>query len=212
MQTIATLIGREFSEANFLGGRLALDFVNTAGDRVHDTREDLETYGDLVNWSIQAAALSPDEAAHLRQAAAGKLQAAQQVRDRAVALREALYRIFSGLVAGSQPEPHDLEAVNQALAAALPKLALAPSADGFGWVWAGTPDALDRMLWPIVWDAGDLLVSDALSRVRQCPAPEGCGWIFLDKSKNRSRRWCSMETCGNVAKARRHYHRRRSRD
>jgi predicted RNA-binding Zn ribbon-like protein len=65
------------------------------------------------------------------------------------------------------------------------------------------------MLWPVVRDAADLLTSKELNRVGRC-ADERCGWLFVDTSRNRSRRWCSMESCGNRAKARRHY--RKSRD
>jgi predicted RNA-binding Zn ribbon-like protein len=67
-------------------------------------------------------------------------------------------------------------------------------------------DALLRLR--IVEAAVALLVSDAMLRVKSCPT---CGWLFLDVSKNRSRRWCSMNTCGAVAKARRYYRRLKER-
>jgi predicted RNA-binding Zn ribbon-like protein len=64
------------------------------------------------------------------------------------------------------------------------------------------------MLAPIVKSAADLLLSDMLDRVKQCEG-DPCGWLFLDTSRNRSRRWCSMEDCGNRAKARRFYQRKK---
>jgi predicted RNA-binding Zn ribbon-like protein len=77
----------------------------------------------------------------------------------------------------------------------------------FAWDWAEDPDSLDRVLWVVARSAGELLTSDQLDRVRQCADDRGCGYLFLDTSRNRSRRWCSMESCGNRAKARRHYQR-----
>ena len=71
----------------------------------------------------------------------------------------------------------------------------------FRWSWA-EEEALDCMLWPVVRSAAELLNSDLLSRVRVCPADD-CAWLFLDQSRNRSRRWCDMSTCGNRSKARR---------
>ena len=65
----------------------------------------------------------------------------------------------------------------------------------------------DRILWPVARSAGELLISDKLDRVRQCADDRGCGYLFVDTSRNRSRRWCSMESCGNRAKAHRHYQR-----
>jgi predicted RNA-binding Zn ribbon-like protein len=65
------------------------------------------------------------------------------------------------------------------------------------------------MLWPLAWSATELLGSDDVGRLKEC-AQDDCRWLFLDLSKNRSRRWCSMEQCGNRAKAKRHYERRKS--
>ena len=64
------------------------------------------------------------------------------------------------------------------------------------------------LLAPVLWSAGDLLAGSRLDRVRRCANPE-CGWLFLDDSRAGKRRWCSMSSCGNRAKARRHYHRSR---
>ncbi|MGH7124521.1 MAG: CGNR zinc finger domain-containing protein, partial [Stellaceae bacterium] len=79
---------------------------------------------------------------------------------------------------------------------------------GFTWAWDDEP-ALDRMLWPIVRSATQLLTAAELSRVKQC-AGRGCSWLFLDTSKNGSRRWCEMEVCGSRSKARAYYARRKA--
>src|ERR671930_579256 len=73
-------------------------------------------------------------------------------------------------------------------------------ANGFAWV-------ADDVLAPVVWSAAELLTSGPLERVRECPGDDTCGWLFLDTSRNGSRRWCDMRTCGNRAKARRYYRR-----
>jgi predicted RNA-binding Zn ribbon-like protein len=76
---------------------------------------------------------------------------------------------------------------------------------GFVWDWAGREDDLDQMLWWVVQSATEVMTSDELLRVGQCADDRGCGWLFYDTSKNRTRRWCDMRGCGNRAKARRHY-------
>jgi predicted RNA-binding Zn ribbon-like protein len=98
------------------------------------------------------------------------------------------------------------------LAAAPTRLmVVAAPTSGFAWSTGGGADALDRPLWPVLWSAADLLTSARLAQARTCADPR-CGWMFLDESKNRGRRWCAMENCGNRAKVRRHYERRRRAD
>lgn len=79
----------------------------------------------------------------------------------------------------------------------------------FQLVWPVHELDLGLPRWPIVYSAAKLLASSGLDRVRQC-AGDDCGWLFLDTSRNHSRRWCDMADCGNRAKARRHYRRTRS--
>lgn len=197
---------------DLIGGQLCLDFVNTVG--AHDTdqpEEHLRNYADLVAWSRHAGALTADEARALLDAAARRPAEAATALTRAVALREALYRLFSRIAAGAEPAEDDLASVNAALAAMLARSRLVPAAGGFTWAWAGPADALDRPLWPVLHSTADLLTTGELQRVREC-AGEGCGWLFVDLSRNRSRRWCDMRDCGNRAKARRHYQRRAGRE
>jgi len=128
---------------------------------------------------------------------------------RARALREALYALFSARAAGRSASRADLARVNAALAAALGELKVEPRDGGYGWSWERPGDPLTAPLRPIARSAAELLVSPELERVRECHGAT-CTWLFLDSSRNRSRRWCSMESCGNRAKARRHYRRRKS--
>ena len=129
---------------------------------------------------------------------------ARRVIVRAIAMREAMYRIFSAVTEGVTPRPADLAILNRMLSTAMARSRLVQSGNGFVWGWDRQADPLDQMLWPIARSAADLLTSGNLSRVREC-SNDTCGWLFVDTSKNHSRRWCSMSDCGNRAKARRHY-------
>jgi predicted RNA-binding Zn ribbon-like protein len=124
-------------------------------------------------------------------------------------LRETLFRIFSAVTAGRQAEAADLESLNRSLSDALSRLRLNPAGEGYQWAWSGGEAELERVLWPVVRAAGELLTSERLNLLRQCPG-DGCAWLFLDTSRNKSRRWCTMEVCGNRAKARRHYEQTRA--
>jgi predicted RNA-binding Zn ribbon-like protein len=205
-------IERTTDNLELVGGRLCLDFANTVSAHVEGQgHEYLTTYGELVAWSRHAGVLTGDEMDGLMSGATRSPDLAAAVLERAIRLREVIYRTFSALAAQRQPPPPDLAALNAALHDALPRLELRPSARGFEWAWAEARDDLDRMVWPIVRSAADLLTSEDLNRVRVC-AREGCDWLFVDTSKNRSRRWCSMSLCGSRVKARRYYRRRKGYD
>ena len=193
-----------------LGGRLSLDFANTADWHASDHPvEFLTSYSDLVVWSQHVGILTDHQAQRLLKKAARRPEDANAVLERAIALREAIYRIFSAISRGGPPQAADLAAFNAELSGALAQSRIVSTAEGFAWDWAGAEDTLDQMLWPVMHDAAGLLTSEELDRVGQCAA-DRCGWLFLDTSRNRSRRWCSMEDCGNRAKARRYYERKRA--
>jgi predicted RNA-binding Zn ribbon-like protein len=101
-----------------------------------------------------------------------------------------------------------LAVLNEELASAMARSQVVPTDEGFTWLWAQGGKALDCMLWPIARSAADLLTDGPLDSVRVCEG-RGCGWMFLDTSRNRTRRWCDMKICGNRAKARRHQERAR---
>jgi predicted RNA-binding Zn ribbon-like protein len=189
-----------------LGGRLCLDFVNTADRNATGTPvvDWLTSYAELVAWSQTTHLITAEQAQHLLQVADRHPDEALAVFVRSIALRETLYQIFAAVAAGRACSDQTLGAFNRALSAALPHLQIVAIESGqFAWGWT-LPDALDLMLWHIVRDAAELLVAQERSRIRAC-AGEDCGWLFLDLSRNRSRRWCDMEDCGNRSKARRHY-------
>ena len=193
-------------EFEFSGGTLCLDFANTVGDRPRCANDQLSNYDDLLEWADQAGILDDEERTALARRAAGHEDAARRTFHHAIELREAIYRTFSALAAGERPGPGEIAALNAALLEALPHLRLEPGETDYGWVWCGTDSSLDSPLWPVVRSAAELLTSKDTALVREC-ASETCSWVFLDRSRTHRRRWCDMKTCGNRAKARRHYER-----
>lgn len=202
--------GRNVSSLKLVGGRLSLDFANTVDWHAGDNRiEYLLGYSDLVAWGRHAGVLSIPQAQTLFQQADLCPAGAAAVLERAIALRESIYRLFSAVSHSRSPETADLATFNEELGQALSQSRIIETAEGFDWDTTGTGDALDQILWPVVRDAADLLTSNSLRRIREC-AGDRCGWLFLDTSRNGRRRWCAMEDCGNRAKARRHYQRSRA--
>src|ERR1700730_11940559 len=212
------------------GGALCLDFVNTWGDRARQETDRLLAYPDLVAFALQAGLLSRREDALLARRAERNSRAAAAAVALARNRREDLYRILSSVAASRAPAAAALQRLNAALPEALSHLRLARRGTGIVWTWAAeTPESAEgpegadspedaekpedpervmaAPLWPILWSAAELFTSDERQQVRE-RAGSACPWLFLDRSRNRSRRWCSMQTCGNRAKARRHYGRR----
>lgn len=189
-----------------LTGQLSLDFVNTIEWRTSDIQswELLNTYADLLRWGVHTGLMSERAARRLAREASRHPAAADKVLKSAILLRETLYRIFSAVACNQRPDASDLADLNRKLSEALSHLYIAPETGGYAWQWDGRENDLGWILWPVARAAGDLLVADDLKMLRLCPG-DGCAWLFLDTSRNKSRRWCTMATCGNRAKARRHY-------
>lgn len=194
----------------FVAGNLALDFTSTVSgwEEGRPRRDYLAGYDDLVEWAEAAGVVDRRAGKRLLAEAAQRPREAARALARALELRQALYGLFDATASGRRPAPAGLEALNAALAQSLPHQLVLASGDGFGWGWDDAPD-LERVLWPVLRASAELLTSDRLARVRRCGG-EHCGWLFLDETKNRSRRWCEMSVCGNRAKARRHYRRSRA--
>ena len=191
------------------GGDLSLDFANTISRRVvQERRKDhLTTYDDLVAFARQSKALSVPEAEPLLNYAHHHQEQARAVLQEALEFREVLYRTFSALAAGSQARPSDVWKINKCAVQAMTHRNLVREDGRYRWHWLWDErKALERLLWPISQSAADLLTSSDLADVRECDAAD-CAWLFLDHSRNHSRRWCDMKTCGNREKARRHYQR-----
>ena len=185
-----------------------LAYANTLSWRGREAPlEELGDVGDLVRWAAGTAGLGAKVVDALEGWAPAH-PAAEALFAEAIALREAIYRIFHALACGEAVADPDLAALNRALAAAPPRHRVGPTYAGFGWQIEGARTSAPMLLAPVLWSAGDLLASDRRRRVRLC-ANEQCLWLFLDESKAGTRRWCDMASCGNRAKARRHYRRTR---
>jgi predicted RNA-binding Zn ribbon-like protein len=183
---------------------LCLAFANTLSWRGSDPpKERLHALSDLVDWLASPAGLSAPTAPLLQHRRGDEADGAALFAE-AVELREALYRIFTAVASSREPRADDMARLNAALERTPARARLAPLAGSYAWEIAPPTPAAPDLLAPILWSAGDLLVGPRRARVRQC-ANEKCLWLFLDDSKSGTRRWCSMETCGNRAKAHRHY-------
>jgi predicted RNA-binding Zn ribbon-like protein len=204
------ILENELSTLNLKAGRLCLDFANTADWHASDQpEEELHSYNDLLAWAKKVGALTEVEAQQLAGQAGRHPDQAVAALAQAITLREAIYAIFAAVTRGQPAKATDLAILNQALADTLNRLELVSTGKRFTWQWVDNELALNQLLWPIVRSAAALLTSEDLARVGQCADDRGCGWLFLDTSRNHSRRWCDIKDCGNRAKAKRHYARQK---
>jgi predicted RNA-binding Zn ribbon-like protein len=199
----------EIRDTSLHGGDLALDFVNTVDWRLAPQRRDLLPDHEVVlHWAHRMGIVSDAELPRFLREARSHPGKSRRALEESVGLRELLYRIFSASADGETPRPSDLRALNAVFADAVAHASLEPLENGFAWSWSES-DPWHRVPWVVASAAVDLLSTGDLGRVKQC-RDEGCGWLFLDMSKNASRRWCSMEGCGTRAKMRRQYRRKRA--
>lgn len=188
---------------------LCLHFANTAEWHASEhPKEKLGTYDDLVKWALLSKILSEKEAQKLIQMAKREPSRAKGVLKRAIELREAIYHVLSDGAKGNPPSRKDMALINKNLSKTMSQSGLVHTNAGYLWSASGGKKDLDSILDPIVRSAAELLTSDSLDRVKECADDRGCGYLFMDKSRNRSRRWCDMADCGNRAKAQRFYRRR----
>lgn len=192
-----------------VGGHLALDLANTVdgGPDGEPGFDVLWGYGDLVAWSRRVGLLGEDRARRLVGEAAGRADEAGAVYTRALQMRGAIYETFRAVAEGRDPPPDGLDLLRRFECEALARGRLVPTGERFDWEWPDEGD-LDGMLWPVAHAATGLLTSGRLDRLKRCAA---CRWLFVDASKNRSRRWCAMEDCGTHEKMRRYVAKRAAR-
>jgi predicted RNA-binding Zn ribbon-like protein len=183
---------------NVVGGNVALDFVNTRPGNPAEV-EPIADYAALVAWAVHAGQLDAPTAERLLQRASSDDRAAERSVAGARELRQELWSLFSAVADSRQPPPDVLDALRVADADSLAAGQLVNAERGYGWSWRDD-QTLDRPVHEIAHAAVELLTSTPLDRVKTCPA---CTYIFLDETKNRSRRWCSMDDCGTAEKTRR---------
>jgi predicted RNA-binding Zn ribbon-like protein len=195
-------------ELPIVGGHLALDFANTVDDPLGRNRHDhAATYADLLRWSVRVGTLDEQRAERLGRAAERTPEAADAALRRAHELREVLGDLFGAVADGAGDIPGRWTRLRPFAVAAAAAADLDTGAEPHRWSWSGADD-LEVVLHPVAAAAADLLVSAALPRVKRCA---GCPWLYLDRSKNRSRRWCDMADCGTAEKMGRYVARRAAR-
>lgn len=184
----------------WLGGRPSLDLVNTMRERWRRRVETLATPADLTGWLVRAGVV---------QATPGRVTRTTltQARD----LREAIDALVLARLDGGGPDPAAVEEIDGWLRVAGTRPHLAIGDDGALLLGERTAeDSPRRALGQIALDAATMLGDPAqAARIRVCASPT-CSARFYDRSPAGARRWCSMRTCGNAAKARAHRARQRA--
>ena len=187
-----------------IGSELAFDFANTSSGRGGPRHIDhLRTPEDLVMWARHAKMLTPRDGSAIAKRLAADRALGARLLDRAFALREVIYAIGIACARGTRPRGRHVDALAQVHAAAILKARLSPSEANFAWVWRPEDGVIEAILGPIALSALTMLAQTDLTRIKQCGG-EHCGWLFFDTTKNKRRRWCEMEVCGNRAKQKAH--------
>jgi predicted RNA-binding Zn ribbon-like protein len=190
--------------AEFIAGAWCLDFANTVEPRSIEKYDYVPDYRTLISWSVKAGMIQQRTAPTLRERA--DTAAAAAAHRRAIKLRETTYRLFHAIATGDEPATADLTALRDAHADAIAH-AVPRWDDGLQWSWPD--DDLERPRRMLTDDAVRLLESSRVERVKMCRP--SCGWLFLDLTRNASRRWCSTDACGVREKIRRQAERRAAR-
>ena len=185
----------------FVAGNLALDFVNTVAFRAdpEKKRDRLQRAEDVHRWACDARL--PDWPASGSGPRMGPV-ALRHVR----AVREQLFAVFHAIASGDPIPAGTLARVGNAFQDCCAKRHLSTDDAEVRWGGRASARCTDYLLYPVLTAATDLLTSGSRDLVRQCDGA-GCGWLFLDRSNARRRRWCSMTDCGNRNKARNYYQR-----
>jgi predicted RNA-binding Zn ribbon-like protein len=191
-----------------VGNELALDLANTTSGRgTAKAREHLQRAEHVVLWARHAQALSPADGEKLQAILAANPKLAARMVRRTLELREVVYAIGNAVAAGHPADGGAIDQLRRIYAECVGHAKLVPHGATFVWVWEPGDGPVEAVLGPIALSALTLLTQADLSRIKQCRG-DHCGWLFFDTTKNKSRRWCEMEVCGNRAKQRR-FHRRR---
>lgn len=198
---------RDLNSLRLDGGVFCLDFVNTVHSRFDPITFDyIKDYGDLLGWLRKCEVVPQPVMSRLKKWHASDSQGAERVLKQVRDVRDLLYRMFSAIAAGQSPRTADLNWFQGLVEKTWGYLRIEPGQNCWEWSWAGQALDLGHPLRLVIKSAAELLISGNVTRVKECPA---CGWVFLDQSKNGSRRWCSMDTCGSIDKASRYYYRKK---
>ncbi len=199
----------------YVGGDSAIDLVNTVDWTSRGPEnERLGDLAGLIRWAEGAGIVPARAASSLRAQAQAKPREAESAYRNAVKARAVLERLFRAIAQG-EPTDDALDTFNRLLGQALQRMRVTRESGkrkaglNLRLGWAGQGESLGSILWSVLWSAASLIVSEEASRIRICGGPD-CGWMYVDRSRNKLRRWCQMETCGTREKSRRRYRRLRT--
>jgi predicted RNA-binding Zn ribbon-like protein len=193
----------------FIGGALCLDFANTIHDsQAEDNEDELRAISDLLQWAREAGILSSADYDRLAARYGRYPREAAVDLEKARATRDLLLSIFAGIAKRRSVSPQRLLELNSALAEMPALLRVRKRTERIETEWTSATDGIPRILFAVLNSAADLLASERSGQIRECDSAD-CTWLFVDESRNHSRRWCEMRACGNRMKARRHYQRSR---
>jgi predicted RNA-binding Zn ribbon-like protein len=201
-------VNHAFQAHDIVGGDVALDFVNTVTARDTEPTDWIGSYATLLEWAALTGAFSKKDLSQLTMLARQEPAKAIAALGRTRSLREALCAIFYAITEQRAPARDDLALLDAARLAAAKAAKLVMKSDRLVQAWNVEESGLDLINHIVTARALDVLQDARLDRLRVCDGHD-CGWVFIDTSKNGRRRWCDMATCGNTAKARRHYQRQR---
>lgn len=195
---------RSISTMSMDGGCLCFNFINTVHSRKDDVIYDyLNSYEDLLGWCKRIEILPEQRLRQINALARGDGKMAAKTLTKARELREAMYIVFSQIRSEKSMPVEPLEKFNRALTNALAQLQLHIAKGKLSLRWP-LAVSLEEPLWHILKSSFDVWTQEDPLRIKECP---NCGWIFLDKTKNKGRRWCNMKACGSNDKALRYYYR-----
>jgi predicted RNA-binding Zn ribbon-like protein len=181
----------------FVGGHSAVDLVNTRPVLAGRSTELLADPRDLATWLGAAGLASPVEARTLARGWSGR--EGREVLARTIDYREILRSAFQAIADGRPFPARVVTATNRLLRSLYVRFALAEEGDVFALRTEAQIVDPDHALGILARSVADLLVTHDPSRLRRCANPE-CVLFFLDLTRSRTRRWCSMAICGNRAK------------
>ncbi len=188
-----------------LGGKICLDFINTLDWRGRENPvEYLNNYEDVIRWFDYLEITNEKETRIYRRLTKKTPAIAREALVYTIELRELLHRVFHATSHQQRPLKKDFESFNAYLKSAMTAASIEMNDAGFILDCRPDTSTLIGILNPVIWDATNVLTSNDCKRVKSCANKE-CGWFFFDTSKNSSRQWCDMKSCGNRAKARTFY-------
>jgi predicted RNA-binding Zn ribbon-like protein len=200
------MVKKIISEISLDGGLLCLDFINSVSNRTANNHQEyLTDIFDLIAWARRLTIIEAKTERLLSEKSTTHPKEASTFFKQAIEFREILHEIFEAHTK-KKIHPNFLKKYNAQLKIYFPAIEIKQSPNGFVESWLFEEDNFKKLVAPILNDSYELLLSDKLLKVKECP---NCGWLFYDSTKNGKRRWCSMKSCGSNVKALEWYHRQK---